>query len=233
MHIAILQCDEVQDKFVVEYGTYLTMFSQLLHQVDSTLSFSVYNAVKEELPEPIDKVDAYLITGSRHGVNDGHAWIAHLEQFIRHLHAAQKKLIGICFGHQLVAKALGGKVIKSPNGWGVGMSVNTIAQAKPWMQPWQTNLNLVVSHQDQVVELPPETEILAHSDFCRFYMLQINQHFFTVQGHPEFSQAYSRALIDDRKTVLGALCWQQGLDSLQMNTHDKIMAQWMVHFLKQ
>ncbi|KTD20208.1 glutamine amidotransferase, class I [Legionella lansingensis] len=231
MNIGILQCDEIHEKFIPEHGRYQDMFAKLFHEIDRSLTFVVYDAKHGELPSHTDEADAYLITGSRHGVNDDFPWITNLEEFIRQLHQVQKKVIGVCFGHQLIAKALGGKVIKSPNGWGIGMSINKIIQKKNWMIPAQDNLNLLVSHQDQVIEPPKEAEILAQSDFCPFYMMQINENLFTIQGHPEYSKAYTQAIIEDRKIILGEERSEQGLTSLQLDEHNHLIAKWMVNFL--
>jgi len=230
MNIGILQCDNVQEKFVSQHGDYPAMFSAFLKQVDPSLTFTLYNAKASELPEHIDACDAYLITGSRHGVNDPLPWISTLETFVKKLHAAQKKVLGICFGHQLIAKALGGKVIKSPKGWGVGMSQNNLLQTKPWMTPNQEHFNLLVSHQDQVVKLPDGAEALAGSDFCPFYMMQI-ENTLTIQGHPEFSKAYSEALLRERQTMLTSHCYEEGLKSLEQTKDDALIAQWFMNFL--
>ncbi|WED42083.1 glutamine amidotransferase-related protein [Legionella cardiaca] len=231
MHIGILLCDHVGEKFIAEHGQYPDMVAKLLHQADPTLTFSVYEVKQDKFPSDIDEADAYLISGSRHGVNDGLPWISNLEHFILRLHNAQKKVIGICFGHQLIAKALGGKVVVAAKGWGIGMSINKITQQKPWMFPQQNDLNLLVSHQEQVVELPIGAEVLAHSEFCPFYMLQISNHLLTVQGHPEFSKAYSQALMEDRKDILGEKLSEQGIESLHLKVDDNLFAQWIVNFL--
>lgn len=232
MNIGILQCDEVEEELRPVFGHYPTMFTTLL-KLNPDLEFKVYNVERGELPKTLVECDAYLITGSRHGVNDELPWIAELEHFVRAVHASKIKLIGICFGHQIVAKALGGKVIKSPKGWGVGTSVNTILQKKSWMNPSYDRMHLLVSHQDQVVELPENAEVLASNHHCPFYMLQIENHLVTVQGHPEFSKDYSKALIEKRKQSLGTDCYENGINSLQLEIHDSIFAQWMINFLYQ
>jgi GMP synthase-like glutamine amidotransferase len=231
MKIGILQCDQVHEKFIAEHGPYPDMFAALLHQADPSLTFVVYDVEHDEFPQEINAADAYLITGSRHSVNDDFPWIANLEEFVRQLHSAKKKVVGICFGHQLIAKALGGKVIKSPKGWGIGMSTNQITQQKYWMNPPQDNFHLLVSHQEQVVELPSDAEVLASSDFCPFYLLQIKENLITVQGHPEFSKGYSQALIEDRKAILGKERLEQGLMSLTIELDSSLFARWIVNFL--
>lgn len=232
MKLGILKCDSVSDVFVADHGQYPEMFASLLRLADPSLEFTVFDAENEVLPGNINAADAYLITGSRHGVNDGYPWIAQLEEFVRTLHAAKKKVIGICFGHQLIAKALGGKVIKSPKGWGVGMSQNQILQHKDWMNPFQKQMNILVSHQEQVVEPPKEAEVLASSDFCPYYMLQIGNHFFTVQGHPEFTKSYSRDLMVSREDTIDELQFERGMKSLELHEDDALFAQWIINFLK-
>ena len=233
MNIGILQCDKVREKLAINHGQYPEMFSALLKQADPNLSFTIYDVEQTDLPLHVDACDAYLITGSQHGVNDELNWIAPLENFVRQLHVTKKKLIGICFGHQLIAKALGGKVIKSPKGWGVGISQNKITKHKSWMQPKLDTFNLLISHQDQVVELPEGAEILASNHFCPFYMLQIGNN-LTVQGHPEFSKEYARVVLEeDRKAILDAPRYEAGLKSLDLEKDDVIVAQWITQFLQQ
>ncbi len=231
MNIGILQCDRVKKIFAPEHGQYPNMFAAMLHPVDPTLTFTIYDVEQLEIPTEIDACDAYLITGSRHGVNDDLPWLTPLEHFIRNLHAGQKKVIGICFGHQVIAKALGGKVIKSPKGWGIGMSINKVTQQKSWMKPPRCQFNLLISHQDQVVELPPGAEIVASNEFCPFFMVQIGNNLLTVQGHPEFSKEYSRALIEKRKDILDSPRYEKGLQSLQLEKDNIIVAQWIIQFL--
>ena len=230
MNLGILQCAQVQEKFAPQHGQYPDMFIKLLKQIDSTLSFTSYNVENAQLPAQINSCDAYLITGSHHGVNDDLPWLPKLLEFICQLHVAQKKVIGICFGHQLIAKALGGRVSKSPNDWSIGMSTNQITQQKFWMTPTCKQFNLLVSHQDQVVELPPGAEILASNATCPIYMMQLGNN-LSVQGHPEFSHAYSKALIESRKSILDPLCYEQSLQSLRLNHDNLLIAQWIINFM--
>ncbi|WP_298628414.1 GMP synthase [uncultured Legionella sp.] len=232
MKLGILKCDSVSDVFVEKHGQYPEMFSALLHPVDPDIELIIFDAEHGVLPADIHSADAYLITGSRHGVNDGYPWIAHLEEFVRTLHSAQKKVIGICFGHQLIAKALGGKVIKSPKGWGVGMSQNQILQQTEWMSTSRTEFNLLVSHQDQVVELPDGAQLLAGSEFCPNYMMQIDSHFFSVQGHPEFTKEYSRDLMISREDSVDGALFAKAMSSLELHEDDGLIAQWIMSFIK-
>lgn len=232
MKLGILKCDSVSAPFVAEHGQYPQMFANLLLPADPSLEFVVFDVERGEFPQTIDDVDAYLITGSRHGVNDGYPWISTLEDWVRNLNAGHKKVVGICFGHQLIAKALGGEVIKSPKGWGVGMSKNNVTRHKSWMKPLKDEFNILVSHQDQVVVLPKDAEILASSTFCPNYMMQIGPNLLSIQGHPEFTKSYSAALMVSREDTIGDAEFEKGMASLEAHEDDALIAQWIVQFLK-
>ncbi|WP_133130274.1 glutamine amidotransferase-related protein [Legionella yabuuchiae] len=228
--IGIIQCDEVGKELKMVHGDYPEMFTMFLEHHAPRFNYRVYQAFKGVLPNQLHECDAYLITGSRFGVNDGFAWIGDLERFVQESCVNQKKIVGICFGHQLIAKALGGKVVTSRKGWGVGVSANTILMKKAWMLPEFQEINLLVSHQDQVVELPKGFEVIAFNEHCPIYMTQLENHFLTIQGHPEFSKTYTKALIEKRKTVL-ADAYAPGLTSLELDVHNTIVSRWVINFL--
>lgn len=232
MKIGILKCDQVNDLFAAKYGQYPEMFANLLRPAQPDIEFIVFDAEQRDLPTDIDVADAYLITGSRHGVNDGADWINNLERFVRILHAARKKIVGICFGHQLIAKALGGEVIKSPKGWGIGITQNEIIHEKEWMSPFQPQIKLLVSHQDQVVETPAHAQVIAGSDFCPNYMMQIGTHILTIQGHPEFTKPYAYDLMKSREKIINKQTVEQGIQSLELSEDDFLIAQWIINFLR-
>lgn len=233
MKIGLLQCDDVMPELQPAHGNYPEMFRALLLEQVPDAHIRVYRALDGELPGQPGECDGYLTTGSKFGVNDGLDWIEDLQAFIVELWEQGVPLVGVCFGHQLMAKALGGEVRQSEKGWGVGMSFNQVVERKPWMEPWQGKLDLIVSHQDQVVRLPPQAEILASSDFCPYYLVQYQQHFMSVQGHPEFCKAYSRDLMDRRKGVIADARLREGQASLSADVDDRLMMRWIVNFLRQ
>ncbi|WP_432470168.1 glutamine amidotransferase-related protein [Amphritea sp. HPY] len=230
MKIGILQCDHVLEKFVSEHGTYPQMYSALFDNVQLDVQFELYDVTLGEYPLDIDECDAYITTGSKCGVNDDLSWLEGLENFVLKLHQAKKKFVGICFGHQLVAKALGGRVELSPKGWGIGLSFNQIDARKSWMRPYSEGMDLVVSHQDQVVVLPAQAQVLASSDFCPYYMIQYEEHFLTIQGHPEFPKGYSESLMDDRRNRIPARRIREGMVSLLAETNEELCAIWIYKF---
>lgn len=122
MKLGILQCDDVRSSLQPDFGNYASMFEALFQQVDKALELRFYLVINGQFPQHIDECDAYICSGSKWGANDDDLWVRQLEDFIRALYTARKGLVGICFGHQLIAKALGGEVEKSPLGWGVGIA---------------------------------------------------------------------------------------------------------------
>lgn len=230
MKIAILQCDDVLDKFQQEFGNYPDMVANLLRAVEANVEIEVFDVRKAQLPQKLDHWDLFITTGSKASVMDNEPWIDCFIDFVKKLDRAQKKLIGICFGHQIIALAKGGTVEKSDKGWGVGIATNTILQKKEWMGNQVDELNIIVSHQDQVINLPTEAEILASTDFCPNFMVQWNRHFLSVQGHPEWSNNYSKALINHRRQIIPDQRVILGLASLEKMPDNNLFAQWILNF---
>jgi GMP synthase-like glutamine amidotransferase len=232
MRIGILMTDRVREEFLDEYGEYPDMFMALLGATDPALSFTVYNVMEQEYPADIDEVDAYLITGSKFSVYDDEAWIHRLKSFVQQLHERGKKLVGICFGHQMVAHALGGKTEKSSKGWGVGAHSANFRQSPQWHDGDDPEFRLLVSHQDQVVEPAPGTQVIAGSDFCDNAVCQLGDHILTFQAHPEFNKGYSRNILNLRREMIGEENYHNGIDSLSQDLDRERVANWIVRFLR-
>ena len=230
MKIGILQCDDVMQELQIEFGNYPGMIEALLSEFASEWEFVTYRAIDGELPNSVDACDGYITTGSRYSVYDDFDWLGQLEKFIAAVVQAGKKFVGICFGHQLLAKIMGGRVEPSDRGWGVGVSFNQIDVKKPWMDPYQSSLDLVVSHQDQIIQLPQGAEVLASSQFCPYYMLQYDHNLMSVQGHPEFSKPYSSALMVRRADRIPASISREGQASLTAKVDDHLMSRWIINF---
>ena len=233
MKIGILQCDDVTETLQAKHGNYPLMFTRLLERIDPQLVFTVFRVIDGDYPDSVDDCDAYITTGSRCGVNDDEDWVIQFAHFVAKLYASKKKLIGICFGHQMMVKALGGKVVKSDKGWGIGVAVSRIIERKSWMDESVAEISLIVSHQDQVVELPAHTDVIAASDFCPFYMIQISDHFLGIQGHPEFSKTFSQDLMNARRDRIPHQRIDTGEASLVYPIDDTLITRWLVNFLHQ
>jgi len=232
MHIGILKTDAVRPEWVPDFGEYPDMFIRLL-QADPSVSFSVWDVEEGCHPSEseIDAVDGFIITGSKSSVYDDKQWIRDLEALIQRLHAERKKMVGICFGHQIIAKALGGEVSKSDKGWGVGIHTYDLDKA-PFAGADDGQLKLVVSHQDQVHELPPGARNVVSNAHCENAGFVIGDHIFTLQGHPEFIDEYSEVIMALRYDMIGADRVAEGRASLQQHDHEgDRVASWMLSFL--
>lgn len=231
MHIGILRTDSVRPEWVPTFGEYPDMFERLLSAADRSLRFTTWNVEAGELPDSVDAADAFLITGSKSSAYDDKAWIRALEQFVRELHAARRKLIGICFGHQLVAQALGGKVAKSPKGWGCGIQCYAMAQAE-FPEADGPEVCLLASHQDQVSELPPGARVIATNAHCEYAGMTLGEHILTFQGHPEFVPDYSREIMTFRREMIGEERVAEGMASLETHEHEgDRVAGWLLAFI--
>jgi GMP synthase-like glutamine amidotransferase len=231
MKVGILKTDAVRPEWVPAFGEYPDMFIALLGELDPSLEFVVYDVEQGEYPADIDEVDAYLITGSKSSVYDDKPWIRTLMDFVRTLHQRRKKLVGICFGHQLVAQALGGRVEKSSKGWGVGLHTHAFTRRPHWHDGGAEAFDILVSHQDQVVENAEGAEVLAGSAFCENAVCQLGDHILTFQGHPEFVPAYSRELLEFRREQIGEENYHGGVTSLARDPEGERIGRWILKFL--
>jgi GMP synthase-like glutamine amidotransferase len=229
--IGILEADRLSETLRKEYGSYGDMFQNLLHSIDNSLALPCYQVTESVYPENIDDCDAYLITGSSSGIYDDEPWIKRLYDYVITLADRRKKLIGICFGHQLIAQALGGKTQKSEKGWGVGLATSTVYVSRPWMDPAKETFALLISHQDQVTALPPQAELIAGDDFCAYASYQIGDHILSFQGHPEFTTEYARQRMQDRREIIGEQRYQKGMSSLNQNADHLMVAKWIINFV--
>jgi len=232
MKIAILQCDNVMEKFQDDFGNYPQMITDLLNSVENNLEIGIFDVQKGEYPQNISDWELFITTGSKASVNDNEDWIIDLIEFTKLLSVTKKKLVGICFGHQIIALARGGSVAESDKGWGIGIASNNILIQTDWMDNEQHELNLIVSHKEQINQLPQGTMIIAESEFCPYFMVQWDDQFLSVQGHPEWNKLYSKTLINDRRSIIGVKRIDQGLASLEKKIDNQQFARWIINFVK-
>lgn len=191
MKIGILETGRPPEELAGAYPDYPAMFADLLAAPD--LTFRPYAVLDGELPASVTEADGWLITGSRHGVYEDHDWIAPLKAFIREIDAAGQPLVGICFGHQIMAEALGGRAEKYDGGWALGAHEYRGSDGQVH--------RLNAFHQDQVTEVPPGAEVIASSPFCQYAALRYRGNMVSLQPHPEFAADYLAALLDLRRGI--------------------------------
>jgi GMP synthase-like glutamine amidotransferase len=230
--IGILEADVLDDEVIQLYGSYTERFEALLRTVEPQLDFQTYSVMQQHYPQNIDACDAYLVTGSKFSVYEDVDWIPRLEQFVVDCVALEKKLIGICFGHQLIAQALGGQVQKHTAGWGVGLASSDVTHMPPWLMPAQQQFSLLVNHQDQVTRLPQQASLVATNEFCPVAAYQVDGSIISFQGHPEFNRDYLQYLATKNRQNIGEKAYQQAIQSLNQNLDHDLVAQWIVNFIR-
>jgi GMP synthase-like glutamine amidotransferase len=229
MRIGILAAGAPPRALQPAHGDYVSMFESLL--AGRGYDWRAYDVAAARLPEAPEDCDGYIVTGAAAGVYDDAPWIAALLDF---LNAARgrAKLVGVCFGHQAMAQAFGGQVIKSPKGWGIGLHEYAVAARRPWMDA-AAAIALPASHQDQVTVQPPATTVLAGSAFCPLGMLAWDdQPAISIQLHPEFDPAYAVALIEGRRGVrFEEAEADRAIASLAKPNDNARVADWIAGFL--
>jgi GMP synthase-like glutamine amidotransferase len=231
MHIGLLECDNVVGRFPHIAGGYREMFTSLLAPYLQDLRFSYLDVVRGELPPEDDACDAYMATGSQYSVYEPHDWIPPFSRFLQELRLKRKPFVGICFGHQMLAHALGGKVARSPQGWGVGVLEAEVLRPEPWMEPPQARFRIPHMHADEVQRLPEGSTLLARSRHCEVEMFRVGESMLGIEGHPEFSAPFAEALIRARADRIGADKVGIALESLRGATDAPAVGRWIAQFL--
>ncbi len=227
--VGILETGAPPRTLAEQFGSYPAMFEHLLAAPD--FEFASFD-VRAAAPPPVDACAAYVVTGSAADAYGSDPWILDLSQFLVTA-KGRAALVGVCFGHQIMAQAFGGKVIKSPKGWGVGLHDYALRGAEPWMQPGPL-ISVPASHQDQVVGLPPGASVLAGSDFTPYGMLEYaDQPAISIQLHPEFDPAYAKALIEGRRGLYAEGQADAALESLDKPNDCQRVGDWIGQFLRE
>jgi GMP synthase-like glutamine amidotransferase len=199
MKLTIVQTGAVPAHLQPQFADYPLMFRQMFETTGEGLSFDDVNAQSGVLPDPAD-LDGIVITGSPAGVYEDHAWLPPLRDFIRRAYEAGTPMLGVCFGHQIMADALGGQVQKSDRGWGLGRHTYRVAKPASFLAQAPDTLSVACSHQDQVVVVPDTADVFLSSDFAPHAgLVYRNGRAMSVQPHPEFEDDYARALVEMRR----------------------------------
>lgn len=221
MKIGILTCGHTPEE-MAELGDYDRLYPQML--AGKGFDFVNYNVVDGAFPDAVTDADGWLVSGSKHGAYEAHDWIPPLEEFIRQAHTAAIPVVGVCFGHQIVAQALGGKVEKFDGGWSVGRTEYTFGGQTFALNAW---------HQDQVTILPVGAQVVGHSDFCANAALVYDNRAFTMQPHPEFEADFIEGLIRNRgKGVVPDDLLEQAQNTLPHPVNNADMADIIARFFR-
>lgn len=229
--IGLLEAGPLAPALAPRFGSHSQFFRTYLGSRGPDIAFASYRVFLDEFPGSPTQHDAFLVTGSKYSVYDPLPWIGRLKSFV-HAAAATRPVVGICFGHQLVAEAFGGRVRKAEQGWGVGVHRYTVSRRPTWMQPVREEIALIASHQDQVVQPPPGAQVLAGNSFCPIGAMQIGRNVISLQMHPEMQAEYGRALYDMRREVIGSERIDAAVASLAQPTDADAVAEWILGFIR-
>ncbi len=232
IRIGILVCDEVAAPLVAQHGQYIDMFARLLAATGIEVELRGYRVHADEFPPSVDSCDAYIVSGSRRSVYEDLPWIKRLGEFLLALHAARRRTVGICFGHQLIGQTFGGRAEKASGGWGLGRHAAQVLEAAPWMQPPAASYALYAVHQDQVTVLPPGARRLATSAHCENAMFVLDDVLLGVQAHPEFPRDYARAITENKRGIAPDAVVDRALPSFTDEVDAELIARWIVAFLR-
>lgn len=234
MRVTIIETGRAPGRLSEDYPRYPDMFAALLANADPAMRFDTVALVDGAvLPDPA-QCEAVVITGSPAGVYDQTPWMDPLRGFIREAFATRTPMVGVCFGHQIIADAMGGDVRKSEKGWGLGRHVYDVLDAPGWMEGAGKTVSLSVSHQDQVITPPKGAVTLARSAHTEHAMLAYEAApVMTMQGHPEFSDLFVAALYSARRgKSLSDTQVDGAIASLASPVDSALVGKWMARFLR-
>ncbi|NLA36716.1 MAG: hypothetical protein GX868_13685 [Actinobacteria bacterium] len=227
--IGLLVCGHVHPDAQDLGGDYPELFGELFEPHGyEVVPFAAEDGV---LPDSIDDCDAWLTSPSRASVTDDLPWIAGVSEFLVAAVRAERPVIGVCFGHQLLAEALGGAVERAAVGWGIGVKTYDVVSPKPWMTPALDRVNLVASHEDQVTVLPDGAELLLSAEYCPNAAYALGERCIALQPHIEFSAALSGRLMTLREAITPAPIIAAARATLTLPVDRVTVAGWFANFL--
>ncbi len=232
MHIAILLAGHTNPAMPKHFLDYHELLANLFKSlpVGRDFQFSTWPVVDGVFPDQINKYDGYLISGSSFGIYDNAPFISKLMHLIRQIYDAKKPLVGICFGHQIIAHALGGNAQKWAAGWGLGVKELTLIKPPDWIGTKNKTFYLIHVHQDQVTRLPDRGQLIATTNHCKYAAYIIEDLVFSIQGHPEFDLSYTNALIELLKNRTSPRCIEEARESFSTPHEGKKTARWILSF---
>ena len=230
MHIGLLACDEVAERFRHVARGYQEMFERLLSPHIPGLRVTRFDVQALDLPADARTCDGWITTGSRASVYDDREWIDAAQAFVRKVADSDRPFVGICFGHQLLARTLGAEVKRAPGGWGAGVLPMSVLRREDWMAPARTTVHMQYMHADQVMEPPVGSTLLGEAPHCRVAMFQFGPRLLGIEAHPEFPAAYARALVEDRRARIGEQIAEDALARVDEPVDSDVVGSWIARF---
>ena len=229
--LGLLACDSIWEPLRSAHGDYAEMYSAMLREAGADFELVNYATHAGAMPAHARECDAWIISGSRAGVYEDRPWIAALQDFARAALDAGVPQVGVCFGHQLLAHALGGRTERAPGGWGIGnIELELLAPPVP-DAGFPARIRLFMAHQDQVVALPPGAERVAGAAHCAHAMFRIGDRVLGIQPHPEFTAGFMRAMTEEDSFKLPPPQREQALASYGERVDNPLVGGWIADFL--
>jgi GMP synthase-like glutamine amidotransferase len=209
-----------------------TKFRILLQPENPSARLDAYYVTKDSFPESIGDYDGLLVTGSPCSVYDQHSWIERLEDLVREAAAQGKRVMGSCFGHQLLAKAFGGEVGPNEHGWLVGNFAVRITRRYDWMQPVASVTGMYHFNQERVTRLPPAAEAFARTDDYPDFGFTIGDSVLSFQGHPEQSRLSMQNFLDTTPTLSVEQYRRAAVNIGGAQPDARVWGAWMMRFFQ-
>ena len=232
LRICILESDDLHPTMQDTFIGFGQMFKQLFSAQEAALDCQVFNVVRGEYPSAEQEFDAYLVTGSKADSFANDPWIVTLRDYLHTRFSRGDVLLGICFGHQILALVLGGDTQRSNKGWGIGVHRYRLEHKPEWLPDSADEFQLLISHRDQVTALPEGAQLLASSEFCENAAFMLGQQVLSFQGHPEFTHEFSKNLLTIRQALYCPKEYQAACQSLVQQHDGHKVAQWILCFVR-
>ena len=232
MRLATLVTNTDRSTFAARHPRDGEKFAAMIHGVRSDWEVAAFDATRGALPDRFDH-DGYMVTGSPASVNGGAGWIDPLLEMLRRIVAEGRPLFGACFGHQAIARALGGKVAANPGPFVLGPVTAEMIRPLPWMVPAQETVRLCAAHGEQVTRLPEGADVVARGPGCEIAGFVMGRSVFTTTYHPEMTPGFIAALIEAYADHFTPDVVARARRSLAEPAENAVFAEWIARFFEQ
>lgn len=216
LRVGILATGITPKELIGQHGAYSDMFVALFNGINRPYRYQVFAVRDGQFPDSATVCDAWIITGSAANVDEDRGWMQQLKRLILEIDVAGRPMLGICFGHQIIAEAFGGRVERFEGGWGAGLHVYDVVSQPGSRNKMPDKIRLSAMHRYQVTAKPEGATVVAHSEFCQFAALAYGPKILTFQAHPEFSLAFEAKLLELRDgSAIPTDCAQAARASMQ------------------